>query len=377
MSGPETSSSAPDAAPSSSSDLERRVQEVLSTNNVTAGQLRELRDMLQNVERGNLDRREELLTRVKERLTSLDQSVSGSETPQQTELRRELNGLQDRLSALEKPDLLEQGAGKLKEGGSAAVDSLKETGLGLGNVATNFGERVGEEWNKGWFRGGMSIALPVLSAIGVGVLAKKVLEKKKGFVYKAFVLLFGAAGVVAIANYSGKRAQAEMIDRQARRPVPSRVQEIIDAAKGGDKVDVDDPRLIDVDLFQLRGAPITVGGHSVRLERTVDSGRPVIKVAVGGNTFEMGILASTTVQSVTRTRGMVDIAVLLGVPTGHAYVSDAEFSRIASQLSSSAADTTINVQYFTDPSKPSETKKGDAKFKYVRPTTPAPEAATS
>src|SRR3989339_34471 len=366
--GPETAPTAPASAPS---DLEGRIQEVLGTNNVTAERLRQLRDMLLRVDRGKLDRRDELLKRIQERMDALKQSVgAGSETAEQQGLRLELQGLQDRLTALEAPGIAER-AGELAKGqAKKGKEFLGATVAGAPSVITNYFERGGEAFQRNKFEGIMSFAVPLLSILGIGVLARNALKKPKGKLAKVLVALLGMGGVVALANYAGRKAQAEQIDRQASRPVEGRVKELIDAITGGANVNVNDPRLVDVDLLQLNGAAITVGGHPVRLERKNNGGVPALRVAVGGNTFELSVIAATTVQSITRKRGMADIAVLLGVPTGHAYVTDEEFSKIVSTLAGSTVSTPVEVEYFTDSSKPGDKKKQKVNFTYVPPTAP-------
>ncbi|PIQ76106.1 hypothetical protein COU78_05915 [Candidatus Peregrinibacteria bacterium CG10_big_fil_rev_8_21_14_0_10_49_24] len=368
---------APSSAPQNGADIESRVQEVLGTQNVTVERLRQLRDMLQNVDRGKLPRQKELLARVQERLDALKQNLaSGSETPEQAQLRLELQGLQDRLAALESPSVIERAGGVLSDKADEGKQFLGETVAAAPSIVTNYFGRVSDEFKKHPFNGVMAVAVPLLSAVGIGILAKKALQKPKSILGRIMVGILGVGGLIALTNYAGKKAQAESIDRQARRPVAPRVQEIIDSVNNGSNVDVNDPRLIDVDLFQLRGAPITVGGHSVRLERTTNSGRPVIRLAVGGSTFELGALPSLAIQSVTRRRGMLDVAVLLGITTSSAFVTDAEFARIAGELSGATVNKTVEFEYFTDPTKPEEKQKRSALFTYVQPAASAPVPTT-
>ena len=368
-----TPSSSPSATPSSGADIESRVQEVLGTQNVTVERLQQLRTMLQNVERGKLPRREELLTRVQERLAVLNQSVgTASETPEQQKLRLELQGLQDRLSALESPNIGERTGAFVGNRVDDAKNIVGETVTGAPSIVTNYFERIGDEFKRDKFSGAMAVIVPILSVVGIGILAKKALQKPKSILGRIMVGIVGVGGLIALTNYAGRRAQAETIDRQARRPVAPRVKEIIDSINGGQNVDVNDPRLTGVDLFQLRGAPITIAGHSVRVERLNRNGAPVIRLAVGGNTFELNVLASTLIQSVTRRRGMVDVAVLLGVKTTNAFVTDAEFARIIGELSAATSNQTLEFEYFTDPTKPEEKQKRSATFTYVPPVAGAP-----
>lgn len=357
----------PSSAPQNSTDIESRVKEVLGANSITVERLRQLRAMLQNVDRGSLPRQKELLARVQERLDALRQNLaSGSETPEQEQLRLELQGLQDRLAVLEKPNVIERAGGVASDAVDSGKKFLGDTAASAPSIVTNYFGRVSDEFKKHPFNGVMAVAVPLLSAVGIGILAKKALQKPKSVLGRIMVGLLGVGGLIALTNYAGRRAQAESIDRQASRPVAPRVQEIIDSVNNGEKVDVNDPRLIDVDLFQLRGAPITVGGHSVRLERTTNSVRPVIRLAVGGSTFELGVLPSLAIQSVTRRRGMLDVAVLLGVTTGSAFVTDAEFARIAGELSGATANKTVEFEYFTDSAKPEKKQKRSVLFTYVQ-----------
>src|SRR3989344_5925700 len=370
---PETPPTSPASAPAN--DLEGRIQEVLGAGTVTAGRLRELRDMLQGIDPKKLKNREALLQKVQQRMSALKDAVgASSQTPEQKELGSELHALEDRLKILEGPGVMEKAGKKAKEGIEWGKDAAAATVSGAPGILKNYVESGLEAGKRSWFEGGMSFALPVLSILGIGLLAKKALQKPKSRLAKVLITLFGMGGLIAIANYSGRKAQAEIADRQARLPVEGRVKDVIDAIRGGQKVDINDPRLTDVDLLQLRGAPIIISGHEVRLERVFRGSCPVMRVAVDGNAFELGPIASTMVQSITHTRGMADIAVLLGMSVGHAYVTDGEFTRVLSALSGSTADTTVDIEYFADASKPAEKQKKVVNFTYVRPAAAAPSA---
>ena len=371
---PETPPTSPASAPAN--DLEGRIQEVLGAGTVTAGRLRELRDMLQDIDPKKLKNREALLQKVQQRMSALKDAVgASSQTPEQKELGSELHALEDRLKSLEGPGVMEKAGKKAKEGIEWGKDAAAATVSGAPGILKNYVESGLEAGKRSWFEGGMSFALPVLSILGIGLLAKKALQKPKSRLAKVLITLFGMGGLIAIANYSGRKAQAEIADRQARLPVEGRVKDVIDAIRGGQKVDINDPRLTDVDLLQLRGAPLMVGGHEVRMQRTSSESGPVVRVAVDGNAYELSPAASLMVQSVTRVQGMADIALLLGIPVAHAYVTDGEFVRIVSKLAGSTADTTVDIDYFTDPAKPEPKQQKPVTFHYVQPAAAAAPSA--
>lgn len=378
MSTPEQPRPGPAAQPSQTADLNARVEEVLGSQQVTVERLNELRNMLVNVRPDQLPRRRELLERVQQRLNSLREGVPNgtSMTAEQARMQSELLALQDRLNVLEGPGALERTStfvgNRLRDVRDGAVQTVR----GVPDIGRNYIERIGDDFRRGNnFSGVMSIAVPILSALGIGYLARKAMQKPKGVLGKVLVGLLGTAGLIAIVNYTGRRAQAEIIDRQAREPVDARIQQIIDAINRNEVVTLDDPRLINVDLFQLRGAPISVGGHTVKLERIANGGAPAMRITVGTSTFEFPALAAATVQSVTRQRGMVDVSVLLGITNGHAFVTDAEFSRIAGQLTGQTSNQTVEVTYFTDPANQSETRRQNVALRYVPPVPAGPGPA--